>query len=119
MNLKPNCSNPWNLQLNAILERIHQVLGDRMRTFDLENAGIGDNDKGPFDEYLSSRSYTMQSTYHQTHRYSTTHMVFGQDMFLDTKINVNWDEINQRKQERIHKNYERENGKHIDQNYSP
>ena len=52
MNLKPNCSNPWNPQSNAILEQIHQVLGDEMRAFDLENA---END--PFNQYLSSVSH--------------------------------------------------------------
>ena len=40
MGLKQKPSNAWNLQSNAILERIHQVLGDCLVTFDLENTPI-------------------------------------------------------------------------------
>ena len=59
MNLTPNCINSWNPQSNAILEQIHQVLGDGMRTFDLENADINEDENNPFDEYLSSVSYAI------------------------------------------------------------
>ena len=53
------------------------------------------------------------------HRYSPTKVVFGRDMFLDTKVDIDWDKIKQRKQRRIHKSNKRENGKQIDDNCSP
>ena len=118
MNLKPNRSNPWNPQSNAILERIHQVLGDGMRTFDLENADIDKDKNDPFHEYLANVSYAIRSVYRQTHGYSSAQMVFGRDMFLDTKVDINWDEIKQRKQEWIRKSNTRENEKRIDHTYS-
>ena len=45
-------------------------------------------------------------------------MVFGRDMFLDTKVDINWEEIKIRKQERIRQNNVRENEKRIDHTYS-
>ena len=59
MNLKPNCSDPWNSQSNANLKRIHQVLEDRMTTFDLENADINNFNNIPLIEYLSRVSYAI------------------------------------------------------------
>ena len=50
MGLKKKTSHPWNPQSNSILERIHQVLGDGLRTFDLENMDIDESDEDPFDE---------------------------------------------------------------------
>ena len=38
LELNPEQSNSWNLQSNAILERVHQFLGDNLRSFDLDNA---------------------------------------------------------------------------------
>ncbi|OEU16421.1 hypothetical protein FRACYDRAFT_239015 [Fragilariopsis cylindrus CCMP1102] len=67
MGLKQKPSNAWNPQSNAILERIHQVLGDGLATFDLENTPIDLDNEDPFDEYLSSVAYAIRSSYHQSH----------------------------------------------------
>ena len=40
MGLKRRPSNAWNPQSNAIIERVHQVLGDNLRTLDHENAAF-------------------------------------------------------------------------------
>ena len=40
MGLKRKQSNSWNPQSNAILERVHQVLGDNLRSFDLDNTDL-------------------------------------------------------------------------------
>ena len=89
-----------------------------MKTFDLENADIDKDENDPFNEYLSNVSYAIRSAYHQTHGYSPAQMVFGRDMFLDTKVDINWEEIKIRKQERIHRSNVRENEKRIDHTYS-
>ena len=49
MGLKQCPSNAWNPQSNAILERIHQVLADRLVTFNLENKPNNVNKDDPFD----------------------------------------------------------------------
>ena len=49
MVLKQCPSNVSNPQLNAILERIHQVLAHGLVTFDLEGTHIDVNKEYPFD----------------------------------------------------------------------
>ena len=53
MGLKKKPSNSWNPQSNVILERIHQVFGDGLRSFDLDNKDIDPEDDDPYDEYIS------------------------------------------------------------------
>ena len=115
--LKPKRSLPWNPQANSILERIHQVLGDGMRVFDLENTRIDPDEDDPFDEYLSSVSYAIRSSYHQTHGHSPAELVFGRNMFIDAKAEIDWTEIRERKQKKIRKSNERENAGRIDHTY--
>jgi len=114
MGLKPHRSNTWNPQSNSILERIHQVLADGLRAFDLDGAEISPEDDDPFDEYISSVSYAIRSAYHQTHGFSPAQLVFGRDMFLDTQATIDWDDIRKRKQRKIRESNVRENANRID-----
>ena len=50
MGLKKCPSDAWNPQSNAILERIHQVLADRLVTYNLEGTPIDVEELDPFDE---------------------------------------------------------------------
>ena len=52
MGLKRKESNSWNPKSNSILEKIHQVLGDGLRAFDLDNINIDPEDNDPFDDYI-------------------------------------------------------------------
>lgn len=117
MELTPKRSLPWNPQANSILERIHQVLGDGMRAFDLENTQIDPDEDNPFDEYLSSVAYAIRSSYHQTHGHSPAQLAFGRDMFVDSKAEIDWNKIRERKQNKIKKSNERENAGRIDFTY--
>ena len=77
MGLKKKPSNSWNLQSNAILERIHQVLGDGLRAFDLDSMDIDKDDDDPFDEYITAVAYVICCAYHRTHGNSPGQLVFG------------------------------------------
>ena len=107
-----------NPKSNAILERIHQVLADRLRVFDLENMDIDLNEEDPFDKYLQLVAYEIKVAYHLTHRHSPTQMVFSRDMFLPIDSQINWEPIAKRKQKRIHKSNKQENSKQIDYKYN-
>ena len=113
MGLKQCPNNAWNPQSNTILERIHQVLADGLVTFDLENKPIDVNEDDPFDEYLTAVSYTIRSSYYQTHGHSPAQLVFGRDMFSPVSVDVDWNAIREKKQLRINKNNNRENQKGI------
>merc|ERR1712032_1463102 len=102
---------------NAILERIHQVLADCLRTFELDDAEIDEDEEDPFDEYLSSASYAIRCAFHSTHGHSPGELVFGRDMFMPVERNIDWEAIKERKQKAIRKSNQREKSKRIDYKY--
>jgi len=63
MGLTPAIGNIWNPQPNTISERIHHVLTNGLRLFNLKNADIDQEDDDPFDEYISSVCYDIRSSY--------------------------------------------------------
>ena len=84
--MKPKVSLPWNPQPNAILERVHQVLGDALRTFEIDP-----NEEDPFEEYRSDAAYAARSSFHATHGHSPGELVFGRNILLPVNAPVNWD----------------------------
>ena len=77
MGLKRKESNSWNPQSNSILKRIHQVLGDGLRAFDLDNIDINPEDDDPFDEYITAVAYAICCAYHQSHGHSPVTRTIG------------------------------------------
>ena len=116
MGIKRKPSNAWNPQSNAIIERVHQVLGDNLRTFDLENADLSGLD--PFEEFLTATAYAIRSAYHTTLGYSPAQLVFGRDMFMPVNFEADWGKIKENKQRRIDRNNNRENQKRRDHKYA-
>ncbi len=53
-------SSKRNPQSNAILERIHQTIGNMLRTFEVENQPIDEND--PWSGILSAVAWAVCST---------------------------------------------------------
>jgi len=98
-----------DLQANAIVERIHQVIGNIIRTFELENNYLEEED--PWKGILSATAFTVRSTFHTTLQNSPGQLVFGRDMILNIKHTANWEYIRARKQKIINKNNQRENAK--------
>jgi hypothetical protein len=117
MGLKSKPSNAWNLQSNAILECIHQVLRDCLVIFDLENTPIDSDNQDSFDEYLSSVACAIRSLYHQSHGHSPAQLVFGRDMFSPVETEVDSEAIRNNKQTKINKNNIRENSSRVPHNY--
>ena len=63
-------SNP---QSNAIIERIHQTIGNIIRTFDVSN--IVNND--PWSYILAATMFAVWETYHTTLQASPMQLLFG------------------------------------------
>ena len=53
-----------NAQANSIIERVHQVLGNLMRTFELETNYLDEDN--PWAGLLSAVAFAIRSTYHTT-----------------------------------------------------
>ena len=116
MGLKRKPSAAWNPQSNAILERVHQVLGDCLRSFNLDQRDLHPND--PFEEFLTAAAYAICSAYHTTLGFSPAQLVFGRDMFMPIATDVDWEKIRERKQKRIDESNARENSKRIPHTYA-
>ena len=104
-----------NPQANAIVERVHQVIGNMIRTFELENNYLDEDD--PWKGILSATAFAVRSTFHTTLQNSPGQLVFGRDMIFNIQHTANWEYIKQRKQQIIHKNNKRENAGRIEHTY--
>ena len=90
-----------NPQANAIVERVHQTIGNIIRTFELyDNDGIDDDD--PWSGILAAVMAAMRSTYSTTTQATPMQLVFGCDAIINSKFIADWDYICQFKQNIIH-----------------
>ena len=74
--IKPSVTTIRNPQANAILERVHQVLGNLLRTAELskvESDVTGDED--PFDGILAATAFAIGATYHTGLEASLGHVI--------------------------------------------
>jgi transposase InsO family protein len=104
-----------NPQANTIVERIHQVIANMIRTFELETNYMDEED--PWKGILSATAFAVCSTYHTTLKKSPGQLVFGRDMIMNIQHTANWEYIKQNKQERINQNNQKENSKRINYIY--
>ena len=105
-----------NPQANAIVERVHQVIGNIIRTFELENNYLDEGD--PWKGILSATAFAVRSTFHTTLRNTPGQLVFGRDMILNVKHEANWEYIRARKQKIIQKNNKAENATRVPHTYA-
>ena len=75
-----------NPQSNAIIERIHQTIGNIILTFDVSN--IVNND--PWLGILAATMYAVRATYHTTLQAYLMQLVFGQYAILNIKHVADW-----------------------------
>ncbi len=102
----------YNPQANGILERVHLVLGNMLRTLKIEKEALERDD--PWSPFLSSAAWAIRSTYHMTLEATPGQLVFGCDMLCAIAFKLNWERICQNKQELIDNNKANENMTHID-----
>ena len=103
-----------NPQANAIIERIHQVLTNMIRTFELETYT---DPNEPWAGIIAAASFAIRSTYHTTLKKTPGQLVFGRDMILNITHEANWQAISEQKQRLIKYNNERENRSRIEHTY--
>jgi hypothetical protein len=80
-----------NPQANAILERLHQVLGQMLRTSKLDMAKTITPDD--VDVFLDNAAWVICSTYHTVLKASPGVAIFGRDMIFDILFIANWNKI--------------------------
>ena len=104
-----------NPQANAIVERIHQVIANIIRTFELQTNYLDEDD--PWAGILAATAFAVRSTYHTTLQKTPGQLVFGRDMIFNIDHLANWEHIRARKQKIIEKNNQNENAKRTPHTY--
>jgi hypothetical protein len=100
--VQASVSNPYsskavkNPQANAILERIHAVLGKMLHTSKLDMADtVKPSD---IDVFLSDATWAVCSTYHSVLKASPGAAIFGQDMLFDIPFIADWQKTGEHRQ---------------------
>jgi transposase InsO family protein len=89
-----------NPQANAIVEHVHQTLGNLIRSFQLQDKPYYDPDD-PWGGILAAVAFVLRSTYHMTLQAMPGQLVFGRDMVLNVQHLTDWTAIKARKQQII------------------
>ena len=96
-----------NPQANAIVERVHQTIGNVLRTMELYDQEL--DQKEPFKGVISVTCFAIRSTVHTTTQHTPMQLVFGRDAILNIAREANWKLIRDRKQKLINQNNKQEN----------
>ena len=104
-----------NPQANAIVERVHQTIGNIIRTFELHENYLDEDD--PWKGILAATAFAIRATYHTTLQKSPGQLIFGRDMIFNIQHTANWEYIRARKQRLIQKNNKNENKSRVPHTY--
>ena len=101
---------------NIVLERIHQVLGSLVQTFNISTQTyVEENDL--WTGILAATEFAILSKIIRQKVYSPGQLIFGRDMILPIKHRVDWELIRQRKKTKINKDNTCENKHRVDYDY--
>jgi hypothetical protein len=104
-----------NPQTNDIMECVHQVLGQMLRTAELDMAdSVTPND---VDVFLNNAAWAICSTYHMVLKASPGAAIFGRDMRFDILFVAEWHKIGKQWQLLTNRGNQQENAKQIDYDY--
>ncbi len=86
-----------NPQANAIVERVHQTIGNMIRMFQVQNM----EEEKPWTAVLSTVAFAVRATVHTTTNATAMQLAFGRDAILNIQFKANWKLIKDRKQKLI------------------
>ena len=89
--IKHELTSVKNLQANAILERVHQVIMKMLRTAEIDMA----NSVAPSDiaTFLTNVAWAIRSTYHTVLKASPGTAIFGREMLFNIPYVADWNKI--------------------------
>ena len=76
-----------NPQANAIVERVHQTIGNIIRTFKIQQMDL--DSESPWEGILSSTMFAIRTTVHTTTQHTPSQLVFGSDAILNINQEAN------------------------------
>jgi transposase InsO family protein len=113
--IKPEPITIRNPRANAIVERMHRILGDMLRV-QLATKYDGDD---PIKDLTSAAAFAIRATVHGVTKFTPGQLVFSKDMILRTNFEANMELIRQRRSAAIQQNNQRENKRRIAYDYKP
>ena len=76
-----------NPQANAIVERVHQTIGNIICTFKIQETDL--DNENPWEEILSSTMFAIRSTVQTTTQHTLSQLIFGRDAILNINKEAN------------------------------
>jgi hypothetical protein len=113
--LKCKPTSITNPQANAILERIHAVFTNMLRTAELDMAELVN--ASDVDIFLADAAWAIHSTHHTVLKASPGAAIFGRDMLFDIPFIADWKKIGEHRQRLTDLNTSCENEGRIDYDY--
>jgi hypothetical protein len=104
-----------NPQVNAILERIHAVFTNMLRTAKIDMAELVN--ASDINIFLADAAWAICSTHHTVLKASPGAAIFGQDMLFDIPFIADWKIIGEHRQRLTDPNTAHENEGRIDYDY--
>jgi hypothetical protein len=107
-----------NPQSNALIERMHQTMGNVLRTLLHVNPPNDEDDVNQLiDSALQTVAYTARAAVHSTMKMSPGSLVFHQDMILDIPLQADLYALQEHRQLLVNKNLINANRKRISHDY--
>ena len=113
--IHPEAITVRNPRANAIVERLHKVMGDMLRCQLVKKHDKDD----PVADLLSAAAYGVRCTVHGTTQYTPGQLVFSKDMILRTHMEADMDMVRLRRKKAAIVNNERENRRRYKHTYKP
>eukprot|EP00804_Cyclotella_cryptica_P006331 CCRYP_010181-RA/>CCRYP_010181-RA protein AED:0.23 eAED:-0.37 QI:0/-1/0/1/-1/0/1/0/141 len=95
-----------NLQVNAILERVHQVISCMLRTAEIDM--VPSVEPHDIDKFMTNVAWAICSTYHTVLKASPGAAIFGRAMLFDIPFLADWNKIGEYRQHQTDQNTEQE-----------
>ena len=105
-----------NLQANAIIERVHGVIGNMIRTRFLDMSPTVNDTM--IEDFSVDASWAICSTYHTLLKSTPGSTICGRDMLFDIPFVADWNEIRQCRQEQVESTNTRENNPQLPHDYA-
>ena len=120
LHIKDAQSTSKNTQSNSICERMHQTVGNILRTLLYSNPPKNMTQaKDIMDAALSTAMHAMRCTIATTIGSTPGSLAFSRDMFLNIPLIADWQSIAQRREHFINENLRRENARRRQYDYVP
>ena len=111
--VKPEPITAKNPRANAIVERMHKVLGNMLRC-QLASKHPKEN---VVEELMSAAAFGIRATVHGVTKFTPAQLVFNKDLILRTNMEANVELVRQRRASAIAVNNQRENRRRIAYDY--